>query len=282
MSKVIISAESTCDLSPELVKKYNIPICPGTVIMGNEAFSDDIDISPKDIFEYYDKTGNLAKTSAVNYQKYVNFFTPLVEGGNFVVHFSISSEMSSMYNNALLAAEDVGNVLVIDSRNLSTAIGLMVLQAAELAAAGESAESIYETAKSTITKVDSSFVIDTLTYLHKGGRCSAIAVLGANVLKLKPCIEVIDGKMIVAKKYRGKTSDVFMEYIKTKLADLESIDNRRCFVTHTTDLGSDNAKAVCEYIKGLGYFNEVLETTAGCTISAHCGPGTLGIMFIKK
>lgn len=282
MSKTIISADSTCDLSSELVEKYGIKICRCPVIMGDKTFTDGIDVHPQDIFDYYEKTGNLAKTSAVNYQAYVNYFTPLTEGGNQVIHFCISSDMSSMYNNASVAAEDVGNVFVVDSRNLSTAIGLQVLAAAELSQSGESAENIYNKMTALTEKVDASFVIDTLTYLHKGGRCSTVAMLGANVLKLKPSIEVKNGKMEVAKKYRGRIGDVALEYAKNKLADLDTIDKHRCFVTHTMGMGDEKAKAVYDYVVSLGYFDEVLETTAGCTVSAHCGPGTLGVLFIKK
>ncbi len=282
MKKVIISAESACDLSAELVKKYDIKICHGVVNMGSQSLIDGVDITPKDMFDYYNNTGNLAKTAAVNYQAYVDYFTSLTDGENEVIHFSISSEMSSMYNNARMAAEDVENVTVIDSRNLSTGIGLLVLAAAEMAQNGKSAEEIRESSLALIDKVDASFVIDTLVYLHKGGRCSAVAMLGANVLKLRPCIEVKNGKMDVAKKYRGRMDDVLLEYAQNKLADLDSIDSHRCFVTHSMEPGNEKAKAVYDYVVGLNYFDEVIETTAGCTISAHCGPGTLGVLFINK
>ena len=282
MSKVIISADSTCDLTKELTEKYDIKICHGTVILGDKSYIDGIEVQPCDLFKYHDETGVLPKTAAINYQDYIDFFTPLTEGGNTVVHFCLSSEMSSMCNNARMAAEDVGNVFVVDSRNLSTGIALLVLKAVELAQNGEGAEAIYNKIVDTIDKVNASFVIDTLLYLHKGGRCSAVAMLGANLLKLKPCIEVHDGKMDVAKKYRGRYSDVLLEYAKNRLENLENINSRRCFVTHTMEYGSEQAKLVYDYVKGLNYFDEVIETTAGCTISAHCGPGTLGVLFINK
>ena len=282
MSKVIISADSTCDLSKEIAKKYDVKICHGPVILGDKSYIDGIDIQPHDLFKYHDETGVLPKTAAINYQDYIDFFTPLTEGGNTVVHFCLSSEMSSMCNNARMAAEDVGNVFVVDSRNLSTGIALLVLKAVELAQNGEEAEGIYNTIIDSINKINASFVIDTLLYLHKGGRCSAVAMLGANLLKLKPCIEVHDGKMDVAKKYRGRYNDVLLEYAKNCLENLENIDNQRCFVTHTMEYNSEQAKLVCDYIKSLNYFDEVIEATAGCTISAHCGPGTLGIIFMNK
>ena len=282
MSKVIISADSTCDLPKELIEKYDIKICHGPVILGDKAYTDGIDIQPHDLFKYHDETGVLPKTAAINYQDYVDFFTPLVEDENTIIHFCLSSEMSSMCNNAKMAAEDVENVYVIDSRNLSTGIALLVLWAAEMAQNGQDAESIYNKMIESTDKVNASFVIDTLLYLHKGGRCSAVAMLGANLLKLKPCIEVHDGKMDVAKKYRGKYSDVLIEYTKNRLENLENIDKSRCFVTHTMEYGSEPAKSVYDYIKSLNYFDEVIEATAGCTISAHCGPGTLGVLFLNK
>ncbi len=282
MGNIIISADSTCDLSNELIEKYDIKICRGPVIMGDKAYTDGVDVTPKEIFEYHSQTGNLAKTSATNYQTYYDFLEPLTSDGSSVIHFCISSEMSSMYNNCRMAAEDLENVFVIDSRNLSTGIGLQVLKAAELAESGLGAEEIVAEINETITKIDASFVIDTLTYLHKGGRCSTVAMLGANMLKLRPCIEVKEGKMDVGKKFRGKMTDVLLEYAKSRLVDLDSVDSHRCFVTHTMELGNQKAQAVCEYVKSLGYFDEVLETTAGCTVSCHCGPGTLGVLFIKK
>ena len=282
LSKVIISADSTCDLPKELAEKYNIKICHGPVILGDKVYTDGIDIQPCDLFKYHDETGVLPKTAAINYQDYIDFFTPLTEDGNTVVHFCLSSEMSSMCNNAKMAAEDVENVYVIDSRNLSTGIALLVLQAAEMAQNGEDAENIYNKMVESTDKVNASFVIDTLLYLHKGGRCSSVAMLGANLLKLKPCIEVHDGKMDVAKKYRGKYSDVLIEYTKNRLENLDNIDSSRCFVTHTMEYGSEQAKLVYDYIKSLNFFDEVIEATAGCTISAHCGPGTLGVLFLNK
>ena len=282
MSKVIISADSTCDISNELIEKYGIKICRGPVILGDKEYTDGIDITPKDIFEYYNTTGNLAKTSATNFQTYYDYLAALAEGGNKVIHFCISSEMSSMYNNCRMAGEDLDGVFVIDSRNLSTGIGLMVILAAELAESGMEAEAIVEKINETIPKVDASFVIDTLTYLHKGGRCSTVAMIGAIMLKLRPCIEVKEGKMDVGKKFRGKMSDVLIEYAKSRLGDLDSIDPHRCFVTHTMELGDEKARAVYDYVESLGYFDEIIETTAGCTVTCHCGPGTRGVLFVKK
>ena len=282
MSKVIISADSTCDLSKEIIDRYSLNICHCPVTLGNESRIDGIDVFPTDLFEYYDRTGDLAKTSAVNYQGYTDHFKKLLKQGDAVVHFCISAEMSSMYNNAKLAAEDIGNVFVIDSRNLSTGSALLVIKAAELAASGVEAQDIYDKICALTDNVDASFIIDTLTYLYKGGRCSALAMLGANMLKLKPCIEVKNGKMDVGKKYRGKLGDVLLEYAKARLSDINNIDKSRCFVTHTMGSDDERVKAVYDYVSGLGYFDEVLETSAGCTVSAHCGPGTLGVLFIKK
>ena len=280
-NKIIISADSTVDLSPELAEKYSVVVSPMLVTMGGKTYTDGVDISPKELFEYTKSTGELAKTAAQSTAYYTEYFEKLSADGSEVIHFSISDSMSSAHNFARIAAEDMENVYVVDSQNLSTGIALLVIKAADLVAEGKTAKEIYDEVCAMRSRVDASFVIDTLEYLHKGGRCSAVAMLGANVLKLRPCIEVKDGSMGVSRKYRGKMSLVYKEYAKDQLHDPDDIDLSRVFVTHTC--GDDPVvDEVVELVKQTLPFKEIIKNTAGCTISAHCGPGTLGVLFFRK
>ena len=281
MAKIIISSDSTCDLSKELKEKYDIKIIPLGVTLGDKVYQDGVDINPDYIYEYYDKTGELPKTTAANVGECIDYFADLTKDGDTVIHFTISSSMSSTYSNACLAAAEFDNVYVVDSMNLSTGGGLLVLAAADMANDGMDAEAIVEELKKLAPCVDASFVIDNLEYLHKGGRCSAVAMLGANLLKLKPCIEVKGGAMGVGKKYRGVYGRVLGEYVNERLTDVKDIDTKRVFVTHA---GCDDeiVKSVYEQVKATGIFEEVLLTRAGCTVSAHCGADTLGVLFIRK
>lgn len=279
--KVIISADSTCDLTPDVVAKYGILIDPMPILLGDRSCLDGVDVFQQDVFDYTNSTGQLPKTSAQNTAHYEEYFARLTEDGSSVIHFNISASMSGSYNAANMAALDMENVHVIDSINLSTGIGLLVIKAAEMAADGSPADQIVEYIERMKHRVDASFVIDTLVNLHKGGRCSTVALLGANALKLKPCIEVKNGAMAVVKKYRGKMGNVLLEYAKDRLADLQSVDPDRIFITHTCTQ-PDLVQPVREYVESLGYFNDIVETTAGCTVSAHCGPNTLGVLFVRK
>ncbi len=279
--KIVISCDSIADIPAELIEKYDIKINPMPLIMGDKTFRDGIDVKPTDLFEYTSTTGKLATTSAPNTEAYGELFKALSADGSEVIHFPISSGMSGSYNFARLAAMELEGIYVVDSKNLSTGVALVVLKACELAEQGLSAAEIVEEVNKIIPKVDASFVIDTLVYLHKGGRCSTVAMLGANVLKLKPCIEVTDGVMAVGKKYRGKMADVLKTYVNDRFADFDDIDTSRVFVTHTcTD--PEMAQAIVDQIASLGKFDEILTSTAGCTISAHCGPNTLGVLYIRK
>lgn len=281
MAKIIISSDSTCDLSPELVEKYNVSIIPLGVTLGDKVYRDGVDITPDDVYAHHDKTGELPKTTAANVGEFIDYFTDLTKDGDAVIHFTISSSMSSTYSNACLAADDFDNVYVVDSLNLSTGVGLQVLAAAEMAQNGmEPADIVAELEKITPC-VDASFVIDSLEYLHKGGRCSAVAMLGANLLKLKPCIEVKGGAMGVGKKYRGAYGRVLSEYVDERLQDVDSLVTKRVFVTHA-GCDPEVVDAVVEQVKSKGIFEEVLVTRAGCTISSHCGANTLGVLFIRK
>ena len=281
MSKIIISSDSTCDLSAELKEKYGIKIIPLGITLGTQVYRDGVDITPEDIYAHHEKTGELPKTTASNVGECIDYFTELKKDGDTIIHFTISSAMSSTYNNTCMAAEEFDDVYVIDAQNLSTGSGLLVLAAAEMANSGMEAPAIVEELEKLVPCVDASFVIDSLEYLHKGGRCSAVAMLGANLLKLKPCIEVKNGSMGVGKKYRGAYGRVLSEYVDERLQNVDDIDTSRVFVTHA-GCDEDVVNAVVEQIKSKGIFDEVLLTRAGCTVSSHCGANTLGVLFIRK
>ncbi len=281
MSKIIISSDSTCDLSAELKERYDIKIIPLGVTLGDKVYRDGVDINPDDIYAHHAKTGELPKTTAANVGECIDFFTDLTKDGDAVIHFTISSTMSSTYSNACLAAAEFENVYVIDSKNLSTGGGLLVVSAAEMAKSGMEAPAIVEQLEKLAPCVDASFVIDSLEYLHKGGRCSALAMLGANLLKLKPCIEVKNGVMGVGKKYRGVYARVLTEYVNERLTNVDDIDTSRVFVTHA-GCDSEIVDAVVQQVKSTGIFKEVFLTRAGCTVSSHCGANTLGVLFIRK
>ena len=279
--KTMIFSDSTCDIYPEDIAARDIRISPLTVVFGEERHLDSIDVRPDDVYEYYKKSGQLAKTTASNIAEHEEFISRNLKEGCGAVYFIISSDMSANYNNARIAAENFDDVYVIDSRNLSTGIGLQVLYAADLADRGMTAREIYDEITSLADRVDASFVVDTLEYLHKGGRCSSIAALGANLLKLRPCIQVKDGKMSVYKKYRGKMNDVLKEYVKERISDTDNIDGTRIFITHSGGC-EEIAEELRKMVKEVYPDKEILVSRAGCTVSVHCGPGTLGILMIRK
>lgn len=282
MSKnVIISGDSTCDLSPELIEQYGVKLLPLTVNLGGAQYLDGVDIDPEMIYRHYEQTGELPKTSSPNIAILEDFFAKHTANGSEMVFFTISSEMSSTYNNARLAAAQFANVHVVDTKNLSTGGGLLVVAAGEMAKKGMTAEQIADACRALVEKVDASFVVDDLEFLHKGGRCSAVAAFGANLLRLKPCIVVQNGKMGVSKKYRGKFLSVLQTYISDRIGDGTDIDPERVFITHA---GCDEEiyQQCVEQVKALSIFKEVLVTRAGCTISSHCGRNTLGVLFIRK
>lgn len=281
LNNIVITSDSTSDLSPALRERYNIKTLPLGVNLGDKTFFDGVDITPDEIYEHHKRTGELPKTAATNVGDCLDFFKPFAEAGKTVIHFTISSEMSSTYNNSVLASKEFENVYVIDSQNLSTGIGLLMIAAAEMAESGMPAPEIVEKIKSLIPCVDASFVIDSLEYLHKGGRCSAVAMLGANLLKLKPCIEVKNGKMGVGKKYRGKFSEVLKQYVAERIGNGEGIDLDRVFVTHA-GCDPDLVDEIVNEVKNAAPFKEVFMTRAGCTVSSHCGANTLGVLFIRN
>ncbi|MBO5909648.1 MAG: DegV family protein [Clostridia bacterium] len=279
--KVLITRDSTSDLTAEIIDSLNIKTVPLGITLDNQTYLDGVDIDPDFIYKYHEEHGVLPKTSAANIADMIEFFKPYVEEGYEIVHFTISSKMSSTYQNSLLAAKEFDGVYVVDTGNLSTGEGLLIMKAAEMAKEGKSAKEIYDAVCALVPYVDASFVIDSLEYLHKGGRCSALAALGANLLKLKPCIEVKNGSMGVGKKYRGKYIQTLEEYIKERIGDYSDIDLDRVFVTHA---GCDKeiVDTVTSLVKKTAPFNEMLITRAGCTISSHCGRNTLGVLFLRK
>lgn len=279
--KTMIFSDTTSDLSPDIIATRDIRINPLTVVFGSVNHADGIDVKPDDVYKFYKDSGTLPKTTASNIAEHEKFISDNLAEGCGAVYFTISSEMSANYNNARLAAENFDDVYVIDSRSLSTGIGLLVLHAADLADKGMDAKEIRDEILTLVDKVDASFVVDTLEYLHKGGRCSSVAALGANLLKLKPCIQVNDGKMSVLKKYRGRLNDVIKQYVEERLSDDNKPISSRIFLTHSggcEEIAEQLKKEVLEKYPD----KEVIITHAGCTVCVHCGPGTLGILMIRE
>lgn len=275
-----ISADSTCDLSPDLIARYDIGISPLYIVRDGESLVDGVDITPDEIYAHVEAGGSMCSTAAVSVYDYVEFFRKELESADAVVHFHISGDMSACYQNACIAAAEVGNVYPVDARNLSTGIGLLVLEAAELAREGElTAQEIQQRMNQRRELLDVSFVVEQLGYLRKGGRCSSVAALGANMLSLRPCIQVKDGKMGVGKKYRGAYQKCLLQYVKERLEGRDDIDPHRIFITESGGFTPEEVAEVEAAVRGYQPFEEVLHTRAGCTVSSHCGPRTLGILY---
>ena len=281
MKKVKVTCDSTCDMTKDLYAQYDVEVIPLGVSMGDDFRYDSVDITAPELFEYVKASGILPKTSAISVGEYTERFGKIVEAGYQVVHINISGELSSCHQNAKIAAEMVGDVYVIDSRNLSTGSGHLVLLASEMAQQGMSGADIAEKLDEMKERLDVSFVLQTLEFLHKGGRCSGVAALGANLMKLRPEIEVSDGKMQVGKKYRGSLENSIMAYVRGRLEGRNDVCTDRIFVTHS-GLPDEIVAKVVELVKQLHPFKEVLITTAGCTISSHCGPNCLGVLFFRE
>lgn len=279
--RVKIISDSTCDLSPELLERYDIAITPLCVIKDGKEFHDGVDITPADIFAHVDGGGELCSTAAVSQFEYTQMFTRYAKEYDEVVQINIGSNFSCCYQNACLAAQEFDNVFVVDSGNLSTGQGLLVVAAAKLAQQGVSGIEIAERVRALVPKVEASFLIERLDYMRKGGRCSTVAALGANLLKLKPCIEVREGKMSVCKKYRGSFEKCIRQYVKERLDGRTDIAGDLAFITHPA-CQKNVVDAAMEEAARYGAFDEVIETHAGCTVSCHCGPDTLGILFVRK
>ena len=277
--KIAISAESTLDLSKELIKQYDVHVIPFTVLLGEDAYLDG-EINSQDIFDYVDKNKILPRTSAVNEFQYREYFKGLLDQGyEAIIHISLSSEISTSCSQAINASKKFDNVYVIDSRSLSTGIALEVIYAAKLVKKGLNPQEIVEKVNARIPYVQASFVIQTLEYLHKGGRCSGLLRFGAAILRIKPQIIVSDGKMAPAKKYIGRKSQVVEAYCEDTLEQFANPDLSIAFVTHTLATPEMVAVAI-DALKERGV-KTIYETKAGATITSHCGPQTLGILFIN-
>lgn len=278
MKKIAISLDSACDLSKELIEKYDFKVIPFGVNLGDKFFYDG-EITPEEIFEYADNNKTLPKTNAVNEEAFKEHFAKILNDYDAIIHFDISSEMSSAYQNAVNASKNFKNVYVVDSRTLSTAISLEAIYAKKLTETMDDPAKIVELVKKRIPSVQASFIIERLDYLYKGGRCSGLALLGANLLKIRPEIEVLNGNMKNTEKFRGKMADCVTKYCRATLEKYNHPDKSVIFITHSVADKElvDAAKAV---VSEYGFEN-VYETTAGCTVSSHCGKNTLGILYIN-
>ena len=280
--QIRVTSDSTCDLNRDYLEAHQVELVPLYTFKGGETFRDGVDITPADIFAHVNAGGDLCSTAANNVEDYRAVFSRLLLQCDAIIHIDISLDFSSCYQSACVAAEEFpGRVFVVDSRNLSSGHGHVVCEAVKLAEAGAmSPQEIQQQLTELTGRVDASFLLDRLDYMVKGGRCSMVAALGANLLKLKPCIQVSEGKMQVAKKYRGSFEKCILAYVRDKLEGRDDLVLERIFITHTPVEDGLVEKVRAEILK-YQPFTEIIETHAGCTVSCHCGPGTLGILFIR-
>lgn len=283
-ANVFITADSPCDLPQEITEKREITIVPLSVLLGEVSYRDGIDIKPQAIYDYVSKTKVLPKTSAVPIGQYYDLFKKLTEDGSEVVHISLSSGISSSYQNAVNAASEFSGVHIVDSRSLCHGFGLLVLKAADLRDKGLDAKKIADKVRKLVPKTSATFVINSLDYLHKGGRCSGVTKLGANLLGIKPEIAVNaeTGTLDVSKKYRGKIDAVYKNYAKDILKNSDKMDKSRIFISNSGDVSKETIMFVKGLFEGAGKFEEIIIADAGCVISSHCGPKTFAIFYIKK
>ena len=284
-NEIILSVDSSVDLDKDILEKYNVKInTPIHIILEGKSYDDMVDVTPDMIFDNYFKTGNLPKTSAANCQEFIEKFKPFVDDGYEIIHISIGNRLSTSYSQSCLAAEELGNIYVINSQNVTTGAGMIVAETAKRISQGMAAKDIVKEIEAIIPKVCADFVLEKLTFLHAGGRCSAVEMFGANLLKLRPCIIINSndgGSLSIGKKYRGNIDKVFKTYADEKLANLESYDDARIFITHS-NVDKDILDQIYKLIESKNYFKEILVTKAGCTVSSHWGPGTLGLVCMKK
>ena len=278
--KIHFSADSTCDVSPEFLARYPVEILPLAVELEGKFYRDGVDLTPDTIISRVNAGAALPKTSAINVEEYREAFTRALETSDAVIHFNISSDFSSCHQNACIAAEGL-NVWCIDSRNLSTGITMLLAEGFDRAEAGMEPEQIARELRARVDKVDVSFIVDRLDYLYKGGRCSALAMLGANMLHIRPCIEVKDGKMGVCRKYRGTYERCLRQYIADRMRNKDDVKPRRIFLTHT-GVAAQAVQAVREMVLQEVPFAEVYEVRAGCSITSHCGENTFGIIMYHE
>ena len=276
-----IISDSTCDLPKQLQEQYNITTYPLTVVKDGESFKDNVTITPADIFAHVAAGGSLCSTAAGSPSDYQELFAQYADKYDGILHISLGSNFSCSYQNACLAAMDFDNIRVVDSQNLSTGQGLVVMYACQQAQNCESLEQLYADVQAYTERVEASFLLDRLDYMVKGGRCSSAAALGANLLNLKPCIEVKGGKMGVVKKYRGNYAKCLENYVKDRLNERDDLVGDLMFLTYTP-VSDQCMEAVKNAITTYSNFESVVEAQAGCTVSCHCGPGTLGVLFVRK
>lgn len=284
-NKVVITSDITCDLNWELEQRYGVTCIPLHIVIGGKSYEDWVNIKPEELYEIFYKTKELPHTTAGSVGEYTDFFRQFTDKGFDVVHLSLGSKLSVTHQSSVLAAQELdGHVFSIDTQNLSTGSGLLVIKACELRDQGLSAKEIAEKVTAMVPKAHASFILDRLDFMHAGGRCSAVAMFGANLLSLKPSIEVHNddgGSMGVGKKYRGKYEKVLIQYLEDTLNKYEDIDTSRVFITHAgTD--KEHVDAVYKALKAKNIFKEIHITRASCTISSHCGPNTLGVLFMTK
>lgn len=281
---VRIIADSTCDLSQELKERYDISILPLFVILNDKEYRDGMDIHPDEVIAWSDENKTTPKTSAVSMTMAMDMIEPIVKAGDEVVVYTISGKMSTTCNVVRMAAEELeveDKAFIVDTANLTTGVGNLAIEGAIAAKNGKSGKEIFEAAQVMKEKIRASFVVDTLEFLHRGGRCSSVAALAGSALKLHPRIVVKDGSMGADKKYRGKMESVIMNYTKDLEEELLKADPARVFITHSP-CDAAIVNQVREYLQGLNYFEEILETDAGCVVCSHCGPGTLGVIYTTK
>lgn len=276
--KIALSVDSACDIPQELKQKYNIFTMPYFIILGEDEYIDGENISQQGIYDFVKSTGQLPKTAALGKERFDKYFESILKDYDAIIHITLSWKMTSSGFNAVESAKNFKNVFVVDSANLSSGIGLLALECAEKIHEGKDIQTILNELEEIKPKIQTSFLVDTLKFLYKGGRCSALSSLMASILKIKPKILVQDGKMIVAKKYLGNINSSLLNYVKDTLA-LSNPDKKRVFVTHSSKM--EISSRVCDMLKSFG-FEEVYDCDASATICSHCGPGTLGILFINK
>lgn len=283
MEKTVISTDSPADLNRDLCIRYGIETIPLHITLNDSSFDDGVDITPSDIYRFYDEHKLLPKTAAVSVSEYHDFFKSLILNGQSVVHLSLSSQISATYHNACLAAQGLDNVYIVDTKSLSSGMALLVIKACEMAKSDMKAKDIAEKIKELREKVVTSFILDKLEFLKMGGRCSAVTAFGANVLGIKPSIKMSEGTLSVDKKYRGSVDVCRIKYINDLLSEYsDRIDTSRIIFDRTQDVGDYKIQALKKAVSHKMKFDEFIDSTAGCTISSHCGKNTFGLMFMLK
>lgn len=284
MKKISIITDSTSDLSKELLERYDITVFPLHIHLGDKEYADGIDITPEEIYRWSEENKETPKTSALSLYDAKEYLKKAMEKGEEVICFCLSETMSSccsVMHMAVMELEAEDKVFVVDSQNLSTGIGLQILEAAKLDEQGLGAGEIVEKIKEMQPQVRSSFVVDSLTFLHRGGRCSGVAALAGNTLKLHPCIFVLDGKMQAGKKYRGKMDKVLLNYVEDIKPELMKAKKDHVFITHS-GCDTELIETIRKELEDLNYFDNIHVTQAGGVIASHCGPGTMGVLYVAE